>query len=121
MTWFSSSFLPQIRCVARAKFIAHLVNQRVANETLALQVAHLLLSTPSEDSVEIAVQFMAECGAFLEVACPQAMHAILQSLRSLVQDGAVGPRVESLVHGFFRIAQTRYAVSVVFLAGFFLP
>jgi len=44
------------------KFIAHLVNQRVANELLALQLILVLLEDPTDDSVEIAVNFTKEVG-----------------------------------------------------------
>lgn len=38
--------------------IAHLVNQRVLGEYIALQLLLILLSSPTEDSVEIACDFM---------------------------------------------------------------
>ncbi len=59
----------KIVAVGLAKFIAHLVNYQVANELLALQLLTLLLSQPTDDSVEVAVNFVKECGQFLmEVA-----------------------------------------------------
>lgn len=53
--------------VADVKFIGQLVNFRVANEILALQLLTLLLEKPTDDSVEVAVGFMREVGAFLQV------------------------------------------------------
>ncbi len=50
---------------ALAKFIAHLVNQRVAHELLALQLLTVLLENPTEESVEIAVGFTKEVGQTL--------------------------------------------------------
>ncbi len=47
---------------ALAKFIAHLVNQRIAHELLALQLLTILLENPTEESVEIAVGFTKEVG-----------------------------------------------------------
>jgi pre-mRNA-splicing factor CWC22 len=41
----------KIVCVATTKMIAHLVNQRVLGEYIALQILLILLSTPTEDSV----------------------------------------------------------------------
>jgi len=38
--------------------IAHLVNQQICHELLALQMLALFLETPTEDSVEMAVEFM---------------------------------------------------------------
>jgi pre-mRNA-splicing factor CWC22 len=70
--------------VAVVKFIGQLVNFRVANEILALQLLTLLLEKPTDDSVEVAVGFMREVGAFLQVKYIQLMsrwnHRELQML-----------------------------------------
>lgn len=42
---------PQL--LAATKFIAHLVNQQVAHEIIALELLTLLLETPTDDSVEV--------------------------------------------------------------------
>ena len=42
--------------------IAHLVNQQVVHELLALEILALFLENPSEDSIELASDFMIECG-----------------------------------------------------------
>jgi len=45
------------------KFIAHLCNQQVAHEALALEIMVLLLETPTNDSVEIALEFARPAGS----------------------------------------------------------
>lgn len=40
--------------LAAAKFVAHLVNQRVAHEVVALELLNLLLERPTDDSVEVS-------------------------------------------------------------------
>uniref|UniRef100_K3Z0T2 MI domain-containing protein n=1 Tax=Setaria italica TaxID=4555 RepID=K3Z0T2_SETIT len=55
---------PQL--LAETKFIAHLVNQAVAHELLALQLVTMFLQNPTEGSVEVAVGFVRECGAMLQ-------------------------------------------------------
>ena len=42
--------------------IAHLVNQQVVHELIALQMLALFLEDPTEDSVELATEFMIQCG-----------------------------------------------------------
>ena len=49
-------------CLAAIKFIAHLANQQVVHEVLPLEVLLLLLETPSDDGVEVAVDFLKEVG-----------------------------------------------------------
>ena len=51
--------------VSLARFIAHLVNQQVAHEILGLQLLHLLLENPTDESVEVSIGFTKECGQFL--------------------------------------------------------
>lgn len=43
------------QCLATCKFIAHLINQNIAHEILALQVLTLLLENPTNHSVEVAI------------------------------------------------------------------
>merc|ERR1719159_1787665 len=52
--------------IAAIKFMAHLVNQKVVSELLALHVATLLLERVTDDSIEVCVSFMQECGLALQ-------------------------------------------------------
>ncbi|XP_042491194.1 pre-mRNA-splicing factor CWC22 homolog [Macadamia integrifolia] len=63
---------PQL--LAAVKFIAHLVNQQVAHEIIALELLTLLLENPTDDSVEVAVGFVTECGSLLQDLSPQGIH-----------------------------------------------
>ena len=54
------------------KFIAHLCNQQVAHEALALEIMVLLLDNPTNDSVEIALEFASDVAALLEDTSPQS-------------------------------------------------
>ncbi len=47
----------QAVCIATVKFMAHLVNQHVLYELVALELLTLLLEEPTDDSVEVAVGF----------------------------------------------------------------
>lgn len=48
----------KVVCLACVQFLAHLVNQRIAHELLALQLCALLLDQPTNDSVEVCVGFL---------------------------------------------------------------
>ena len=48
------------------KFIAHLCNQQVVHEALALEIMVLLLENPTDDSVEVALEFARDVAALLE-------------------------------------------------------
>ena len=45
-------------CKAVVTFMAHLVNQQVAHEILSLQLLTLLLEKPTDDSVELSIEFI---------------------------------------------------------------
>jgi len=64
--------MAQIVCHLAATFLAHLVNQAVAHEIIALEILVLSLERPTDDSIEIAVGFMREVGAFLVENSPKA-------------------------------------------------
>ena len=63
---------PQL--LAAVKFIAHLVNQLVAHETIALELLTVLLENPTDSSVEVAVAFVTECGSLLQDLSPKGLH-----------------------------------------------
>ncbi|VDO44764.1 unnamed protein product, partial [Haemonchus placei] len=73
--------------VTVSKFIAHLINQRVAHEVLALEIMILMMETPTDDSVEVSIAFIKECGAKLLEVSPRALDTIFTRLRAIVQDG----------------------------------
>ena len=55
----SSSFSSfQDMCNAAVKFVAHLVNQQVLHELVALELLTLLLEDPTDDSVEVSIGFL---------------------------------------------------------------
>ena len=61
-------------CLGAVKFIAHLVNQQVAHELLALEILFMILSRPSDDGVEVAAAFLTEVGAMLDELSPQGLN-----------------------------------------------
>ena len=49
-------------CISSLKMIAHLTNQQVIHEIIALQILALFLENPTEDSIDMATDFLLECG-----------------------------------------------------------
>ncbi len=89
--------------IGLSKFIAHLVNHQVAHELLALQLLTVLLEEPTDDSVEIAVNFVKEVGQILEELSPQGLHAIFERFRGILHEGDIDKRVQYTVEGLFAI------------------
>ena len=90
-------------CVATVKFIAHLVNHGVAHELLALQVLTLLLETPTDDSIELCIAFLKECGMKLKDLCLRAFSAINDTLRSVLHEGKLQTRILYMVEVYLKI------------------
>ena len=99
---------PQPTMTATTTFIAHLVNQQVAHEILALQVLVLLLERPTDDSVEIAVSFMREVGAFLAETSPKANNGVYERFRAILHESGIDKRVQYMVEVLFQVRKDKY-------------
>ncbi|XP_044318244.1 pre-mRNA-splicing factor cwc22 [Triticum aestivum] len=93
---------------AAAMFVAHLVNQGVAHELLALELVEMLLAEPTDDGVEVAVGVVTECGAALGEACPREVDAVFDALRSILVDADVDRRIGFLIEGLFAVRRTQF-------------
>ncbi|KAJ3087647.1 pre-mRNA-splicing factor cwc22, partial [Phlyctochytrium bullatum] len=95
-------------CLAVTKFIGHLVNQKVAHEIVALQILTLLLERPTDDSVEVAVGFMREVGAFLADMAPRASNAVFERFRGILHEGAIDKRTQYMVEVLFQVRKDKF-------------
>jgi pre-mRNA-splicing factor CWC22 len=94
--------------IALVRFIAHLVNQQVVHELLALEVLTLLLTAPTDDSVEVAVNFTKECGQMLHELCPEGLRAIFERFRGILHEGEIDKRVQYTIEGLFSIRKGKF-------------
>lgn len=98
----------KITATALSKFIAHLVNHQIAHEILSLQLLTILLEEPTDDSVEIAVNFVKEVGQLLEELSPQGLHAIFERFRGILHEGDIDKRVQYTIEGLFAIRKSGF-------------
>ncbi|VDN52234.1 unnamed protein product [Dracunculus medinensis] len=90
-------------------FIAHLVNQQVVHEIVALELMLLLLNKPTDDSVEITVTFLKECGAKLTDVSPRAVNAIFDRLRAiLTEEGSIDVRVQYMIEVITHVRKDKF-------------
>ncbi|KAJ3686950.1 hypothetical protein LUZ61_016114 [Rhynchospora tenuis] len=97
---------PQL--LASTKFIAHLVNQLVAHEIVALELLTVLLENPTDDSVEVAVDFVKECGALLQDITPPGLHGVFERFRDILHEGEIDKRAQFLIEGLFEIRKAKF-------------
>ncbi|KAK9798931.1 hypothetical protein WJX73_002948 [Symbiochloris irregularis] len=100
-------------CVPATIFLAHLVNQQVVDEYVAFEVLATLMLEPSDDSIEITVNFLKQAGAHLEDTARDLLHATCEELRVINSEGQVDQRTSYLMEELFRIRRQGFA-----LAGF---
>lgn len=93
----------KIVCISAVTFIAHLVNQRVTHEILALEILTLLVETPTDDSVEVAISFLKECGQKLTEVSSKGINAIFEMLRNILHEGQLERRIQYMIEVMFQI------------------
>ncbi|RXW18185.1 hypothetical protein EST38_g7665, partial [Candolleomyces aberdarensis] len=98
----------KIVCHSTTTFLAHLVNQAVAHEIIALQILVLLLERPTDDSIEIAVGFMREVGAFLAENSPKANATVYERFRAVLNEGNISQRVQYMVEVLMQVRKDKY-------------
>jgi pre-mRNA-splicing factor CWC22 len=94
--------------VATTTFLAHLTNQRVVSEVIPLQIIFFLLLRPTDDSVEIAVGFMREVGAFLLENTPRASVETFERFRAILNESGIDKRVQYMVEILFQVRRDKF-------------
>ncbi|KAJ3754858.1 MIF4G-domain-containing protein [Lentinula raphanica] len=98
----------KIVCHSTTTFLAHLVNQAVAHEIIALQILVLLLERPTDDSIEVAVGFMREVGAFLSENSPKANATVYERFRAVLNEGTISHRVQYMIEVLMQVRKDKY-------------
>ena len=91
------------RCMSSTRFIAHLVNQQVVHELLALEILTLLLDNPTDDSVEVAITFLKECGQRLSEVSPRGITSIFEALRTVLHESSLDKRTQYMIEVMFQV------------------
>lgn len=91
------------RCLSTARFLAHLVNQKVVHELIVLELLTLLLEQTTDDSVEVAVSVLKECGAMLTKLVPKGIHGVFEHLRRILNEGNCDKRISYMLEVMFQI------------------
>jgi pre-mRNA-splicing factor CWC22 len=96
-------------CISTTTFLAHLVNQQVVNEMLAAQILLLLLHKPSDDSVEIAVSLVKECGQHLEEMNGPIAIAVFDQFRTILHEGQdLEKRTQYMIEVLFQVRRDKW-------------
>ena len=94
--------------LSSSRFIAHLFNQQLAGEIIILQISALLLEKPTDDLVEVSVEFMKESGAVLQSQSPQGFYGVFERLRGILHEGEISKRVQYIIEDLFAIRKSQF-------------
>ncbi|KAL6493927.1 hypothetical protein OROGR_031836 [Orobanche gracilis] len=89
-------------------FLAHLVNQTVVYEVLAIDVLLLLLGDPSPDNIEVAVSFCMECGSSLLDYTPHKLREIFKEFVGLLRKEGMEKRIRVGVVKLLAVRKSRF-------------
>ena len=95
-------------CLSSTKFIAHLCNQKVVDEVIPFEILILLLEKPTNDSVEVAIGFLKECGRKLTDDSATATMSIFDSLKNILNEATIDTRVTYMIEVMFAIRKDGY-------------
>ncbi|VTZ71227.1 pre-mRNA-splicing factor CWC22, putative [Plasmodium chabaudi chabaudi] len=84
----------KIACFNSVKFIAHMINQRVLNEIVGLQLCSLLLQNITNDSVQVCTYFLAEVGQLYMNICRSGLDIIFDRLKDIIQEGNINIKTQ---------------------------
>nr|XP_012326877.1 pre-mRNA-splicing factor CWC22 homolog [Aotus nancymaae] len=104
-------------CLTASKFVAHLINQTVAHEVLCLEMLTLLLERPTDDSVEVAIGFLKECGLKLTQVSPRGINAIFERLRNILHESEIDKRVQYMIEVMFAVRKDGFKDHPIILEG----
>uniref|UniRef100_A0A8D2DJF7 Pre-mRNA-splicing factor CWC22 homolog n=1 Tax=Sciurus vulgaris TaxID=55149 RepID=A0A8D2DJF7_SCIVU len=104
-------------CLTASKFVAHLINQNVAHEVLCLEMLTLLLERPTDDSVEVAIGFLKECGLKLTQVSPRGINAIFERLRNILHESEIDKRVQYMIEVMFAVRKDGFKDHPIILDG----
>jgi pre-mRNA-splicing factor CWC22 len=99
------------QCIGSCKMIAHLINQNVAHEILALQILTLLLENPTNHSVEVAIGLLKESGKKLLTESPRSLHALFETLRTILNnqtDTVDDKRIQYMIEVMFAVRKDNF-------------
>eukprot|EP01083_Nonionella_stella_P063719 165587_1 len=97
-----------LKCIV--KFIAHLINYQVLHELCGLQIIQLLLTSPTNDSIEIVKELVLNCGQTLSKLAKDAMKAIFNTLKDILQETEdIDIRVQYELESLFKAFKNDFA------------
>lgn len=95
-------------CIASLRFLAHLFNQQVIDALPLLEFISVCLLEPSNDSTELAVLIVRECGHLMSERSPRATEGVFSQMREVLHNNAIDYRTQVLVDGVMELRRKKF-------------
>uniref|UniRef100_A0A286Y1K2 Pre-mRNA-splicing factor CWC22 homolog n=1 Tax=Cavia porcellus TaxID=10141 RepID=A0A286Y1K2_CAVPO len=86
-------------------------------KVLCLEMLTLLLERPTDDSVEVAIGFLKECGLKLTQVSTRGVNAIFERLRNILHESEIDKRVQYMIEVMFAVQKDGFKDHPVILDG----
>ena len=98
----------QINCQSTIIFLANLINQKILNEFFGLQLLIFLLEEPTDDSVDVACEFLKEVGEEMTELSPEGIEAVFERLREILQEGEINKKTQFIIENIFKVRKHNF-------------
>ncbi|PHT57661.1 hypothetical protein CQW23_00024 [Capsicum baccatum] len=71
-----------------------------------------MLDKPTDDSADVVVVFVKECGSMLQDLCPLALHGIFERLGGILYEGEIDKRVQFLIEDVLPLSKQKFQLVV---------
>ena len=68
----------------------------------------LLLERPTDDSIEVAVTFMREVGAYLTENSPKPNASVFERFRAVLNEGTISQRVQYMIEVLMQVRKDKF-------------
>ena len=72
------------------------------------EILELLLETPTEDSVELAVDILIDTGHFLSDSSPKVLDKMFERLKELLHEGKCSKWVQYTIENLFSVWKSKF-------------
>lgn len=80
------------------------------HEVAALEILAVLLEDANDDTVEVAVGFLKECGAKLTEVAGRAVMGVFDTLRQILHEGKIEMRTQYMIEVLQAVRKDKYKV-----------
>ncbi|CAF4356414.1 unnamed protein product [Rotaria sp. Silwood2] len=107
----------KINCLSTIKFIGHFINQNILHSLVALEMLVVLLENPTDDSVELAIEFLNICVEKLSQVSLHGLDSVFSTLNNLLNESSLNECTLHIIEVLFAIRKDQFKVNPMIQPG----